>query len=166
MHMIVYALVDAPTEDEALRDAEVVFDRLVGATTHSASVFDYYVTFDDDESTVAGKERWGDLPVAAPTDSEVGSKLVSQAWDTTKREFQRNLGLVKEALDELSDEEIMRGEELSRHSFHKVGSYAGPSIPLYHEGEMGIRYREQLDRLLEEEQYDHAPWIVPADVHF
>jgi len=32
---------------------------------------------------------------------------------------------VKEAIDELSDEEIMRDEDLARHAFHQVGAYDG-----------------------------------------
>ena len=62
----------------------------------------------------------------------------------------RNLERVKEALDELSDEEIMRDENLSRHAFHQVGAYDGPTVFLYNEYANGIRHREQLDRILEE----------------
>jgi len=70
---------------------------------------------------------------------------------------------VKEALDELSDEEIMRDEDLARHAFHQVGAYDGPSVFLYDEHGSAIRHRGQLDRILEESE---ELWIVPADVHF
>ncbi len=58
MHMLIYALVEASTADEALSTGKTVFDRLVGAEPDSCAVFDYYVTFDEGETTVAGKARW------------------------------------------------------------------------------------------------------------
>lgn len=163
MHIVIYSLVEASTEDDALATGKTVFDRLVGAVPHAGTVFDYYVTFDDDETTVAGSARWGDLAVAAPVDSDEGEKLLERGWEATEEEFQRNLDRVKNALDEFSDEAIMRDEDLARHAFHQVGAYDGPTIFLYNEHASGIRHREQLDRLLEESE---ELWIVLADVHF
>jgi len=163
MHMVIYSLVEASTRDEALSTGKTVFDRLVGAAPHAGAVFDYYATFDDDETTVAGSARWGDLPVAAPVDSDAGEELLERGWEATEEEFKQNLNRVKEALDELSDEEIMRDEDLARHAFHQVGAYDGPTIFLYTEHGTGIRHRGQLDRVLEESE---ELWIVPADVHF
>jgi len=166
MHMAIYALVEASTKDEAVAAGKTVFNRLVGAEPDSCAVFDYFVAFDEDETTVAGKARWGDLPTAAPINSEEGGELLDRAWKATKEEFQRNLDRVREALDELSDEAIMRDEDLTRHAFHQVGAYEGPSIPLYDQHAQGIRHRGQLDRVLEEEEDSQTLWIVPADVHF
>jgi hypothetical protein len=161
--MVIYALVEASTQNDALATGKTVFDRLVGADPHSSAVFDYYVCFDEENTTVAGKARWGDLPAAAPVDSDDGQNLLDQGWEATKEEFERNLERVKEAIDELSDEEIMRDEDLARHAFHQVGAYDGPSVFLYDQHATGIRHREHLDRLLEESE---DLWIVPADVHF
>jgi hypothetical protein len=166
MHMVIYALVEAPTQHDALVEGKAVFDRLVGANPHGCAVFDYYCTFDEEDTTVAGKARWGDLPTAAPINSEEGGERLDRAWNATKEEFQRNLDRVKEALDELSDEEIMRDEDLARHAFQQVGAYEGPSVPMYDQHAMGIRHRDQLDRVLEEEEDSQTLWIVPADVHF
>ncbi|MHC3381815.1 hypothetical protein [Haloarcula sp. H-GB5] len=163
MHMVIYSLVEASTEDDALATGKAVFDRLVGAVPHAGAVFDYYVAFDEEETSVAGSARWGDLPVAAPVDSEEGEELLERGWDATKEEFERNLDRVKEAIEELSDEEIMRDEDLARHAFHQVGAYDGPSVFLYDEHGSGIRHRGQLDRILDESD---DLWIVPADVHF
>jgi hypothetical protein len=53
------------TRHDALVKGKTVFDRLVGASPHDCAVFDYYVTFNDDDTIVAGKARWGDLPTGA-----------------------------------------------------------------------------------------------------
>jgi len=161
--MVIYALVEASTEHEALATGETVFNRLVGAEPNSCAVFDYFVTFDEEDTSVAGKARWGELPTAAPIDSDDGEDLLERGWEATKEEFERNLDRVKKPIDELSDEEIMRDEDLARHAFHQVGAYDGPTIFLYTEHGTGIRHRGQLDRLLEESE---ELWIVPADVHF
>ncbi|QFU84464.1 hypothetical protein [Natronorubrum aibiense] len=166
MHMIIYALVEASTAEEALSTGQTVFDRLVGAEPQSCAVFDYYVTFDEEDTTVAGKARWGDLPTAAPITSGEGEELLERAWETTKKEFQRNLNRVKQALEEHSDDEIMRNAGLARHAFKRVGASRGPSICLYDQHATGIRHRGHLDRLLKENDESETCWIVPADVHF
>ena len=161
--MVIYALVEASTENEAVSTGKTVFDRLVDVGPHAGAVFDYYVTFDEENTTVAGKARWGKLPAAASVESNDGRELLDRGWKATKKEFERNLERVKEALDELSDEEIMRDEDLARHAFHQVGAYDGPTVFLYNEYANGTRHREQLDRILEESE---DLWIVPADVHY
>ena len=102
MHIVIYTLVEASTRDDAVATGKAVFDRLVGADPHGGAVFDYFVTFDQEGTTVAGKARWGDLPVAARVDSDKGQELLERGWDATKSEFQRNLNRVQEALSELS----------------------------------------------------------------
>ena len=51
-------------------------------------------------------------------ESDEGEELLERGWETTEDEFQRNLDRVKEALDELNDEAIMRDEDLARRAFH------------------------------------------------
>jgi len=148
--ILFHALVEASAHGDALATGKTLFDRLVGADPHAGAVFDYHVIFDEEDTSVAGKARWGDLPTAAPVDSDDGQDLLDRGWEATKEEFKRNLERVKDALDELSDEEIIRDENLSRHAFHQVGAYDGPTVFLYNEYANGIRHREQLDRILEE----------------
>jgi len=67
MHMVIYALIEASTEDEALSTGKAVFERLVGADPHAGAVFDYFVTFDDEDTSVAGKARWGESRLQPPS---------------------------------------------------------------------------------------------------
>jgi hypothetical protein len=57
----------------------------------------------------------------------------------------------------------MRDKDLARHAFHQISAYDGRTAFLYNEYGNGIRYREQLGRVLEERE---NLWIVPADIHF
>jgi hypothetical protein len=81
MHQVIYALVEASTEDTALACGRSAFDRLAGAGPDNAAIFDYSVMFDDERSSVAGKAQWGELPVVAPVDSDDGEKLLERGWE-------------------------------------------------------------------------------------
>jgi len=85
MHMVIYSLVEASTEDEALSTGKTVFDRLVGADPHAGAVFDYHVTFDEEDTSVAGKARWGELPTAAPSTPMTAKTRLSVAGRRRKR---------------------------------------------------------------------------------
>ena len=41
MHQVIYALVEASTEETALACAKAAFDRLIGAAPDNTAVFDY-----------------------------------------------------------------------------------------------------------------------------
>jgi len=166
MHQLIYALVSAPTADYALSTAKSVFDGLTGGDLSQAPVFDYYVTFDDSSSRVAGPARWGDRPTVARVDSAAGQRLLNSGWEATEWEFHRTLGRVREALAESSDEELM-GDAMARHACRTLGAYRGPSVYLYDDHGQGIRHREALDRVLESaDEKGDTLWVVPADVHF
>lgn len=164
MHQIIHAIVDAQSRDDALGVARgCVFDRLVGATVESSATFDYYVTFDEEGTHIAGKGRWGELPIAARLDSDEGSELLGRGWNATKEKFERDLAKVREALTSLSDAEIMNNEDLVRHHCRRLGAHAGPPVYLYDNSGHGIRTFE--DFVWAYEDLD-KPWIVPADVHY
>ncbi len=163
MHQVIYALVEASTEDAALACGRAAFDRLVGAGPDNAAIFDYYVTFDDERSSGAGKARWGELPVVAPVDSEDGAELLERGWEATKQEFERNLKRVRTAVTEFSDDELMHDKDLARHACYNLGMYRGPSLYLYTEFGDAIRNREHLGHILDA---DEQLWIIPGDVHY
>lgn len=163
MHQIIHAIVDARTSEDALGVARgCVFDRLVGATPESSADFDYYVTFDE-EASVAGKARWGELPVAAQLDSQEGCELLARGWSATKTAFEHNLAEVREAFADLSDKEVMQNDDFVRHRCANLGAHAGPPIHLYNELGSGIRTFEDFAWAYEDLE---QPWIVPADVHY
>jgi len=85
MHMVIYTLVEASTQNDALATGKTVFDRLVGADPHSSAVFDYYVCFDEENTTVAGKARWGDLPAAAPLTRTMGRTYSTKGGKRRKK---------------------------------------------------------------------------------
>ena len=76
--MLVHALVEAPTQHDALVEIKAVFDRLVGANPHDCAVFNYYCAFDKEDTAVAGKARWANPPTAVPVDSEGGGELLDR----------------------------------------------------------------------------------------
>ena len=163
MHQVIYALVDAQSSEDAVAIGKTTFDRLIGATPHDSAVFDYYVTFDMDGGSVAGKDRWGEFPVAASVDSPSGAELVGRAWRATVAEFERNLETVQAGFEEYSTREVMADAGLVRHACYNLGAYRGPPIFLYDAHGDGIRTCEHLERVLERLE---SAWVVPADVHY
>lgn len=161
MHMVCFALVEASTQEHAVAAGRTVFDRLVGAASGEYGVFDYYVTFDEEEPSFAGTARWGDLPVGVRVGTSEGDALVERGWQATEEEFLENIERVRTALGELSNDEIMEDEQV-RHAFHQLGVSEGPPVYLYDEHGTGIRNRSQLERVLA----TGDRWIVPADVHY
>ena len=98
-----------------------------------------------------GKARWGDLPTAAPVDSDDGQDLLDRGWEATKEEFERNLDRVKEALDERQS-----NENLSLYIDHHGVSGLATAIEYaraYTQSEMNARImsREQDIPVLEAE---------------
>jgi len=163
MHMVIYALVEESTHDDALATGKTVFDRLVGADPHAGAVFDYHVTFDEEDTSVAGTARWGELPTAALSTLMTVRSSWSVGGRRRKEEFERNLDRVKEAIGELSDEEIMRdGTSRGTPSTRSVRTTARRSSctpntePAF----------ATVDSWTDSSRREVKIWIVPADVHF
>ena len=168
MHTVIYALVTVPdqvedSEDEAFKQANLVFDQLVGVGMYNDVVFHYYDTFESNTSAVSGSARWGELPAVSPIDSEKGARLLYNGWKATLDSFENTLSDVRKQLDAFSDEEIMADKNYVRFNMRSLGEYEGPDIKLY-SGDIGsIRCRKDLDYVLSETE---NTWIVPADVHY
>lgn len=184
MHTVIYAIVYAEDEDEALEKGKEIFEQLVEET-----IFDYYTTFDDDTSTVSGKARWGDLPPVISAIHPDGIEMIDGAMEQTWKEFKENISTIRKLLEKYTDEEIFeeatsdgeKGSEetyinMARHYFYEVGRYKGPSVYLYDNDGEGIRDKRHLRNVLNKwsNQYedkenpykDLGVYIVPADVHY
>jgi len=85
MHMVIYSLVEASTEDEALSTGKTVFDRLVGADPHAGAVFDYHVTFDEEDTSVAGRRDGVSCRLQPPSTPMTAKTCLSVAGRRRKR---------------------------------------------------------------------------------
>jgi len=174
MHMVIRAIVYSEDDKNALAQAKDIFETLV-----EHEHFDYYVTFDMDGHKVSGKDRWGNLPIVARTDSEEGNELIEKGMKNTKEEFLSNMGKIRTQLKDKTDEQLFEESSvLFRAYLSWTGALAGSSTFLYdHEG-MGINDPEHLDNALNkwkthyEDKGELSPYkdldiyVVPADVHF
>jgi len=186
VHMVIKVLVYAENEEDALDEAQSVFEGLCG----EGQPFDYFSTFDEGWAT----ERWGELPSAVKVCKDLGSpkcdkckdrfkcftgevnSMIAEAMERTKREFLDNLAEVKKLLVSKSDEELFEDGDF-KYRCHCCGSYEGPDVWLYdHEGE-GIRDSDHLKNVLEKwacnnggqpdpELANKDIYVVPADVHY
>ena len=139
------------------------------------SLFDYYVTFDQDGSGVAGRDRWGDLPVVAEAETEEGRDLIDDGWEYTTNEYEKSLESLEEFFEEHELSELWEEPSVHRdyhHNFHRVGEYRGPSTFLYDQDSQGIRHEGHLKKVLnhwddlhdDENSYEEQDlYVVPAD---
>lgn len=168
MHMLIASIVYARKEEEAFIKAKQIFFDLC----EQGGPFDYFVTFDQD-TAVAGKNRWGPLPVVARADSKEGKQLVARLMKGMKNEFMEYMSLIRGALAVMSDRELFH-EELSeptqvlnrlsperdqiatephmvKYYMHQISQDIGPGVSLYdHHGE-GIRTPSRLKNALEKQ---------------
>lgn len=156
---IIYALVDAPTQEIAIEHAETSFDIILESVSRPIECFTTYRLFQGDNREEL-YDRWGQYPLAARITSEVGEELLDIAWLETETNFEENLEIVRDLLESTSAEEIMENRYLARNAFLRVGAFRGQSVPLYGERGAPIRDRQTLEKYLEQ----HTQlWIVPAE---
>jgi len=170
--MVIRAIVYAKDEEEALDKAKEIFSDLV-----EQRYFDYFTTFDEDGCGISGRDRWGDLPVVAPADSEVGKKLIEEGMELTWQEFQESLHVIKKCTKEKTAEKLFEDMRF-RYACYHIGAYKGADIWLYDDDGEGIQNRDHLNNVLtkwkviyedkgiENPYRDCNIWVVPADVHF
>lgn len=189
MHKVIRAIVYASNEEEALARGTNVFETLV-----QNGAFDYFATFDQDGEGVAGKDRWGDLPVVAEADSGKGKELIEEGMEATREEFDRDMEKIRELIAEFDDDTLFEegsdledgdpkvlAKELKDEDLHDlrmfkhycldIGQYTGPSVFLYDDDGEGIKRTSHLENVLnkwgDEEKYgDENIYVVPADVHY
>jgi len=187
MHTVIYALVYAEDEEDALAQAESIFDDLCG---ESHFPFDYYSTFKETYATA----RWGELPVATKICGEFGSvkcdfcserfrcftgkinSILDEAMGYTKEHFIENIRYIRNDINIKTDDELMDDGQF-RHWCYNCGRYAGYTIKLYDQDGEGIRNEEHLKNVLSKwsvlndgsprkEYADLNIYAVPADAHY
>ena len=163
MHKLIYALVEASDRDSALRAGKDVFNDLVGGLYLGTGEFDYFVTFDETDSPVAGSARYGDLPAAARVSSDPGQELLARGWEATKDAFEQHIEKITETAEEYTVEAMMANADGIRDTCMELGERQGPTISLYDGTGQGIRHRGGLDQIL---RTSDSLWIVPADAHY
>jgi len=115
MHMLLRILVPAKNKENArIRAGEIVNDLVRNGE------FDYGVFFNED-LPLAGKNRWGSLPVAVPYNSRLGKRLIKQGIRFTWKEFYDGYKNLKRCLRKYTARELFEGKILSkRNSIKKV----------------------------------------------
>ena len=167
MHMTIRAIVYAKTYENAIDNAEVVFDGLSG----ESKSFDYYGIYKED---------------VARADTKEGRELIAEGMELTQSELYENLAKVRHGLSQLSDEDIWtmvsKGRDADAHMLRffmgEAGQYKGSAIFIYDTDGEGIRDPQHLHRALTKWTciYEDASklnpyadldvWVVPSDVHF
>lgn len=160
MHTIIYAVVDAQTEDDALSAARGAFDRLTGATPGRRRVFDYCLTLDEVHADHPVREEG--IPRAARIDGEPGTSLLGAAWAATVKETTDEIARVRAVLDDHDARTIRRNEGRTRQALARLGAPESPTTALYDEHGLGLVRRERVTEVVTS---CDEPWIVPADAH-
>jgi len=162
MHMVIRVIVYASSQKEALEKGKKVLTQLC-----EEEKFDYYATFDKEGLVVAGKDRWGNLPVAAKLSSKEGKKLISEGFCAMRRNFYHYLNKIREYLKENSNKQIFEDPTWFRFYCYCLGQYQGSEVWLYNDDGEGIRNTTELKWALNPKGISKENiWIVPADVHY
>ena len=162
MHMIIRAIVYGKDEDEALEEAETIFQRFV-----ENREFDNYTLFNDEDATVSGIAKWGRLPVCPLAESKEGKKSISQAMKSTKDCFLRHLNQVRASLHTYSDDELLNEGKNGwfKYTCRCMGQFVGPNVFLYDSDGEGILNEKHLKYALTKRPFKKV-YVIPADVHF
>ncbi len=105
-HQIIGIICYANSLNEARERAEEILnENLVG----EYKPFDYG-TFFDEESSVSGKSRWGNITPVCLADSKEGKKLINRGIKATKDNFMEMIKKIRKHLDFYSDEELFEEE--------------------------------------------------------
>ena len=162
--MIIRAIVFADNGEEAIEEAEIIFERFV-----EEGVFDYYTPFNDGTSKVSGVARWGEKTAFLLAKSKEGKREISQAMKATKKYFFENIKELRNLLKNYSDDEIFEdnnGWTDFRYRCYHLGRSIGSDVFLYNYEGDGILNKKQLKEILSRKPEQKKVYVVPADVHY
>ena len=156
MHKLIYMIVFAKDEEEALDIADVTFSDLC-----NARIFDYYNMFN---SSGNAEKRWGKMSRCIEGTSNLGIKTLEDALKFTLVERLEDIKKLRELFDKYSDEELVncedQGSKLTLFSWW-IGNNFGH---LYDQWGDTINSGEGFRRLLSEQTKNI--YVVPSDVHY
>lgn len=171
MHYLVKLLVEGGTAKEALENAEMFAQDLCGQNESGYDDFDWY--------DLDG--RWG-ASKAYGVESKKGKKLIEEAMNGTRREFESAMAHIRYMVEHFSDEQIfeeqfgtnddqaaIRKENekvyyLSRYQFTVAGGSHSNSCYLYNDKWGGrVTNQHDLDHIMKDT--DKKLWVVAVDFH-
>ena len=162
MHMMMFAIVYAKDEKEALKSAEKIFEGFC-----NEQVIDCFEFFPENENTP-------EVPLVCKADSPRGKKLIKKGMDATKKYFMEDLAEIRRLLNEYTDDELFENGK-TRVFAEAIGREKGDRVFLYDEDGQGIRTPRYLTDVLtkfsraykdDKNPYkDKEVWAVPVKVH-
>jgi hypothetical protein len=164
MHQIIYVIVkqeENATKYDALEEAKVGLDTLVH---ERETIFDYYTTFDDSESTRSGEARFGEHPIAKPLYSDTGNEWFENAKQNQWEQFEEKLSEIKQGIINNTKHELYN-DSMTQYKFRQLGEMTGSSVILYDNYGRGLENDKKISNFIEDVNND-CLWIVPADVHY
>lgn len=174
MHMLIYGLVHADSQVEALATAKSeIFTPLVDRGT-----FDSYATMDAAGRSVAA--MWEDYPIVAEADSVEGQKLIEDGWQSTVADYRESFDQVEAFVDAHDRSDFWEDGDVHRefhYAFHTIGEFEGTHTYLYDDAGQGIRDRDHLrmietayadlvDETTDNPYLDRTLYVVPGVVQY
>lgn len=182
MHHVIRLIVYAPTKEEALEKAKQVFEERLCPTP-----FDYGTFFDEEDNTVSGKARWGNLPPVESINSKAGKHLIDDGFKAIKQDFDENIKTLRSMISKFNDEELFEGKIIDENKeilkeleekkdmdldqpywFSHVCWRISRGDWLFDNDGEAIKDSKDLKRVLSMEYNDNKKnkaWVIPVDVH-
>ena len=147
MHSLIYFVVGAEEEGEALAKAEEQ------AIEWSARGVDYYSMPTDRFF----KERWGERKVL-PVDTKEGKKLVKELIETNTKVMREKFNKAKEAMDKGDLGDALYHLRMAGGHPYSMFAFVDTTEPLISEG--------QIEGMKEYISDKEKLWLVPVDIHY
>jgi hypothetical protein len=161
MHQLIRVLVPGTTQDDALVCAHSALNKLVGVGVDTASVYDYYGTFDQSDSRYKphvanvisdGRSETVDETTVAPgfpLDSDEGQALLDDALEEQTEEFRDTLSRFQSKVEDLSVEGVMNNVDGVRFHLGQLAECRGPSVYIYNEYGGGLVSPKAVDEYID-----------------
>jgi len=147
MHSLIYFVVEAEEEGEALAKAKEQ------AIEWRARGVDYYCMPND----AFFKLRWGKRKVL-PVDSEEGKKLVKELIETNTKVMREKFNKAKEAMDKGDLGDALYHLRMAGGHPYSMFAFVDTTEPLISEG--------QIEGMKEYISDKEKLWLVPVDIHY